>query len=169
MLPIIKLLPLTLDCSDEEYELTPEKKTDFFYIKPLYVEKKKNKYDEGKIYKLVSDQTTDVYYGSTCKSNLYARFVGHKSDYKKWLKEEKSNMTSFKLLKYDDCRIELVETYPCESREQLEKREGYYIKKYDCVNKIIPKGNTKEKIKCSVCCKLISKPNIKKHINTMHK
>jgi hypothetical protein len=37
--------------------------------------------------------------------------------------------------KYDDVRIELIEEYPCKNKMQLNKREGYYIRNNDCVNK----------------------------------
>ena len=38
----------------------------------------------------------------------------------------------------DNCKIELVEECPCESKEQLHKREGFYIQHNECVNKRIP-------------------------------
>jgi len=38
----------------------------------------------------------------------------------------------------ENCKIELVEEFPCESKEQLNKREGYYIQNNECVNKNIP-------------------------------
>jgi hypothetical protein len=28
----------------------------------------------------------------------------------------------------ENCKIELVEAYPCENKEELRKREGYWIK-----------------------------------------
>ena len=46
----------------------------------------------------------------------------------------------------ENCKIYLVELYPCKSREELEAREGYYIRNYNCVNKIIP-GRTKKEYK----------------------
>ena len=33
--------------------------------------------------------------------------------------------------------IELVENYPCNSKEELEKKEGEYIKNNECVNKLL--------------------------------
>ena len=42
----------------------------------------------------------------------------------------------------DNCKIELVELYPCNSKIELERREGHYIKDNECVNRIIV-GRTK--------------------------
>ena len=37
----------------------------------------------------------------------------------------------------ENCKIELVELYPCNSKEELRKKEGYWIKTETCVNKRI--------------------------------
>ena len=55
-------------------------------------------------------------------------------------KTHKSFYSSFILFaKYgiENCKIELVELYPCESREELKRREGYWIKNETCVNKCV--------------------------------
>ena len=44
----------------------------------------------------------------------------------------------------ENCKIELLEHFPCENRDELLKREGYYIKKTECVNKIVPGRTNKE-------------------------
>jgi hypothetical protein len=56
--------------------------------------------------------------------------------------------------KYDDVRIELIECFPCDNKEQLNKKEGEYIRKLDCVNRNIAgrtyrknREDNKEKIK----------------------
>ena len=38
----------------------------------------------------------------------------------------------------EDCKIELIENYPCNCKEELLRREGHYIKSIDCVNNVIP-------------------------------
>ena len=50
-------------------------------------------YQNGKIYKLVSSFTDEVYYGSTTQP-LHVRKGGHKKDYKGW-KNDKNEMTVF--------------------------------------------------------------------------
>ena len=100
---------------------------------------KVNFYQHAKVYKLISNQTDDVYYGSTCGS-LSKRIGVHKSSYKK-LGEEYAP-TAKQILKYKDCDIILVEEYPCDNKEQLHARERYHIENNPCVNKYIP-GRTK--------------------------
>ena len=40
--------------------------------------------------------------------------------------------------------IILVESYPCENKNELHSRERYYIENNNCVNKIIPTRTSKE-------------------------
>lgn len=87
-----------------------------------------NKYQNGKIYKITSKQTDDVYIGSTIQT-LPCRLQGHKTKYKC----DKS-ASSKALMKYDDVIIELVELYPCETREDLLWRERYWIENTKCIN-----------------------------------
>jgi hypothetical protein len=94
------------------------------------------KYAEGKIYKITSQMTDKIYIGSTCQS-LYARLNGHRNDIRTM------NISSSKILQYTDAKIELIEAYPCESRTELEKREGYYIREHsDIVVNICVAGRT---------------------------
>ena len=86
-------------------------------------------YQNGKIYCLRSHQTDKIYIGSTIQK-LYRRMNSHKNTYKNGL----DNTTSKEILCYDDCYIELLENYPCNSKEELHKREGELIKQMDCVN-----------------------------------
>jgi len=44
---------------------------------------------------------------------------------------------SGEILQYPDAYIELIENFPCENKEQLNKREGEIIRSMDCVNKRI--------------------------------
>jgi hypothetical protein len=94
-------------------------------------------YQKGKIYKLWSPSKNLVYYGSTVQT-ISLRLLGHLS--KK--KDKTYNCSSFVILDCDDYKIELVEEYPCNNRQELMKKEGEYIKNNDCVNKYIA-GRTK--------------------------
>ena len=78
-------------------------------------------YQNGKIYKLVNNTTTDVYYGATC-SRLSDRLSEHKSVFKKG-----KYMTSRKIFEGGDVSIILVETYPCDSKDELTARERFWI------------------------------------------
>ena len=37
----------------------------------------------------------------------------------------------------ENCKIELVENYACNSKEELNAREGFYIQNNECVNKLV--------------------------------
>lgn len=98
-----------------------------------------DKYQNGKIYKLTSNFTNKIYIGSTvCKLNH--RFRGHIYSYNNNYKY----CTSYKLLKYADVKIELIENYPTTSKYLLQLRESYWIKKLFCVNKVIPTRTKKQ-------------------------
>jgi len=99
-------------------------------------------FKQGKIYCLRSHQTGDIYIGSTCQP-LPKRKGDHKKKYKRWKNGKTHYVTSFELLKYDDCYIELIEECPCDNRNQLERREGQLIREMDCVNKLVA-GRTKK-------------------------
>ena len=78
------------------------------------MENNENKYQRGKVYKLISNQTDAVYYGSTIEDTLTNRLSGHRRGYKCWLNgKHYYYVTSFEILKYEDCKIILVESYPC--------------------------------------------------------
>jgi hypothetical protein len=93
----------------------------------------------GKIYKLVGYGLT--YYGST-NSSLGTRKSHHKNCYKRFLEGKDNRNTALDILeKGDDWDIELVEEV--EDGYQLLKREGFYIKNNECVNKRVA-GRTKK-------------------------
>jgi len=103
-----------------------------------------NKYLRGKIYKLISNQTNEIYIGSTCEPYLCNRLAGHKRHYKCYQNGKYHYVTSFKLIAYDDVQIILIEDYPCDRKDQLLQRESYWIQLLDCVNKIIPSRTLKQ-------------------------
>lgn len=90
-------------------------------------------YQNGKIYKLWTYESDDIYIGSTTQL-LCQRLSGHK------LKKDCTSSVLFE--KSNNVMIELIEEYPCENKEKLNKREGELIRELNCVNKIIP-GRTK--------------------------
>jgi hypothetical protein len=91
-----------------------------------------NKYYNGKIYQIVSFSHPElVYYGSTIQS-LSNRMCCHRKNYKQGY-----YVSSSELFKYDDVKILLIENYKCNNREELNKREGEYIRNNECVNKVI--------------------------------
>src|SRR3990167_8898674 len=100
-------------------------------------------YSNSKIYTIRSYSTDMVYIGSTTQS-LSVRMAEHRCDYKRYLAGKFNNVTSFEIVKFDDAYIELLEDYPCNSTEQLHKREGELIRNTKCVNKNIAGQGKKE-------------------------
>ena len=94
-------------------------------------------YQKGKIYKLWSPQGTEeeIYIGSTC-DELRKRKNHHKN----------TNFCNSRILfeKYDDIRIEVLEEYPCNNKNELIKKEGEYIRNNKCLNSHIPTRTAKE-------------------------
>ena len=99
------------------------------------MEKTENKYQRGKIYKIISNQTNDVYYGSTIEPYLTNRLSKHRQSYKSWLNGKYCYTTSFEIVKFEDAKIILVEDFSCNTKDHLLAREQYYIDNNDCVNK----------------------------------
>jgi len=99
-----------------------------------------NKYENGKIYTLrCHDDQTLIYVGSTTQP-LYKRFFQHKRDsiqHKERLLYVKINEFGF-----EKFYIELYELYSCNSKEELNKREGEIIRQIGTLNMEIA-GRTK--------------------------
>lgn len=99
-------------------------------------------YSNGKIYAIRSPHTEEVYIGSTV-STLSKRMGQHREKFNLWKKGKQHYFTCFKLLDLGDAYIELIEEYPCENKNQLERREGQIMREtVNCVNKQIA-GQTK--------------------------
>ena len=94
-------------------------------------------YANGKIYKIVDNTSEKVYIGSTCKT-LKHRLSGHVSAYKKFIKGKYHYITSFDIFKNDDYEILLVESFPCNFKDELLARERYWTNKVNCINKYKP-------------------------------
>jgi hypothetical protein len=116
-------------------------------------------YKNGKIYCLFYNNY--YYIGSTTNSLEYRRNQ-HIKDFKYNIN---MSVSSKKILELSlDCEIKLVEQYSCNSRKELEKREGFYIKEYkkkygnNCVNKCIAGRTQKE-----YCDEPIHKQNKKEY------
>ena len=94
-------------------------------------------YSKSKIYIIRSYETDEVYIGSTIEP-LNKRISQHRASFKRFMNNKGHYYTSFKLIEHADHYIELYEVYPCENKEQLNKREGEIIRNTcNCVNKYI--------------------------------
>jgi predicted GIY-YIG superfamily endonuclease len=112
-------------------------------------------YQNAKIYRLVCDDTNLVYYGATTQK-LCKRLAGHKS---------RRTCTSRYLFEVGNVQIFLVENFPCNSKEELDARERYYIENNECVNKQYDPANIEYRRQK----KEEWRKQNKEHINTYHK
>ena len=98
-------------------------------------------YQDGKIYKIVCNITDECYIGSTCEPRLARRLAKHVSDFKSWKEGKRHKISSFDIIENGNYQILLIETYPCNSKDELTAREGEVIRqsKLDCqcVNRYI--------------------------------
>lgn len=99
-------------------------------------------YQQGKIYKITSGNLT--YIGSTCRT-LEKRLKGHISSYQHWCSHTHLRVCrAYLLIETGSYIITLIETYPCNSKKELECRERFYIENTVCVNKNLPTRSKNE-------------------------
>jgi hypothetical protein len=93
-----------------------------------------NKYENGKIYTIRSPHT-DKYYICSTIASLKKHFYQHKSGLYK----------SKEIIDAGDAYIELLENFPCKSKNELEKREGELLRQFK--NEIVNYRNCDQKYK----------------------
>jgi hypothetical protein len=79
------------------------------------------------IYKIISKNTEKIYIGSTCFS-IYDRLNKHILDNEFYNKYKEHYVSSYEIIKYGDCNIELLESFDNIEKKELEKKESEYIK-----------------------------------------
>ena len=106
-----------------------------------------NKFQNAKIYKITDIGYNKCYIGSTCEE-LSQRMARHRRKYKSFLSGGKEAHTrSFDLFNeygVENCKVELIEYYKCDTLQELRKREGEHIKNTECVNKLVAGRTDKE-------------------------
>ena len=102
---------------------------------------------DGKIYKIVCNITDECYIGSTTEPTLARRLAGHVSNYKRWKLGKHHKNSSYDMIDRGYYQIYLIESYPCNSKDELTSREGEIIRQYksecECINRKI-EGRTKK-------------------------
>jgi len=95
-------------------------------------------YQNSKIYKLYSPSKNLTYYGSTTEP-LSVRYAKHTYTFRNPNKYNGVRDAN-KIIECGDYKCELVETYPCNNKQELQLKEAEYIRNNDCINKHIPTG-----------------------------
>ena len=106
-------------------------------------------YANGKIYKIASHCGDKIYIGSTCQHTLAKRMTIHRQGYRTWIKNKCKKVSSFELFDeygLENCFIELIELFPCNSKDELHKAEGKWIRELKCVNKYIAGRTRQERV-----------------------
>lgn len=99
-------------------------------------------YQQGKVYLIMANNEDCLpYISSTCKRLLSQRMSSHHQDYKKWAKDpEKYSkpfcplFNLFEKYGFENCYIELIEIFPCNSKNELKTRERRWINDIKCIN-----------------------------------
>ena len=107
-------------------------------------------YSTSKVYKIISNCGDMIYVGSTTKPYLSARLAQHKTCYKAYKNGTQRYISSYNLFDTygaDNCEIVLLETCPCNNKDELKLKERFYIESLSCVNKNIPSRTREESVK----------------------
>lgn len=104
-----------------------------------------NAFQTSRVYALRCLETDTIYVGSTIQP-LEVRFKQHQTAYKSYMKGGKySYCSSFEIIQFMTCDIELLEDVNCDTRTELEQYEKYHIESNNTVNINIPARSDEEK------------------------
>jgi len=108
-------------------------------------------YGKGKIYKIVADTEEEYkpYVGSTIQG-LAERMAGHRASYSSWKKGKLCKCLSYDLFDkfgIENCKIILLEEYPCDSKMKLLMKEREWFDKIENCNKLKPFVSKEERNK----------------------
>ena len=99
-------------------------------------------YSNGKIYKIepLNADVGDCYIGSTTKELLSQRMSAHRNEFRcsqKGLRRKTMSHYLFSKYGVDICNISLIESCPCNSKDELLARESYHQNAMKNINKCI--------------------------------
>jgi hypothetical protein len=101
-------------------------------------------YKLGKIYAIECNVTGQKYIGSTCEPTLSKRLTKHVGNYRCYLKGTYHYVSSFKIFENGNYFIVLLETYPCDTKDELLARERYWCNELECINQCKNQGMINE-------------------------
>ena len=104
------------------------------------------KFSKAKVYKITDVNYTKCYIGSTCEE-LSQRMARHRYKFNQHINHGKESYRTANALFHEfgveNCKIELIEAFPCNNAMELHRREGQHIKAHICVNKNVA-GRTQQ-------------------------
>jgi hypothetical protein len=100
-------------------------------------------YANGKVYAIICRKTDRRYIGSTCEPTIAKRLAQHVKSFKQW-KEGKRYFSSYDIIKDGDYYIVLLESYPCNSKDELRMCEQKHINLNENINMMKAYQTTEE-------------------------
>ena len=98
-------------------------------------------YSNGKIYKILDFSNNNFYVGSTTQERLCSRLAEHVGDLKCYMRGTKQKYcASMEIIINENYKIFLLETYPCNSKDELNMKEQEHMDKLRC-DKMVNKRN----------------------------
>jgi len=101
-------------------------------------------YKKGKIYVIRCRSNNKLIYVGSSTQTLSQRMAGHRCDCNKGRYSRCSLYNYIIDNNWDDWYIELYELFPCNSREELDKKEGEVIREIGTINKRIAGRSLKD-------------------------
>jgi hypothetical protein len=101
-------------------------------------------YSLGKVYAIICRKTGRQYIGSTCEPTLARRLSGHVSSFKYYMEGKGNYFSSFEIIKDNDYYIVLLESYPCNSKDELRMCEQKHINLNENINMMKAYQTTEE-------------------------
>ena len=98
-------------------------------------------YKNSKIYAIKSEQAQKYYIGATTK-RLCQRMAQHRQNYNKYINKLIEYDSSFDILKFSDAQIQLLESFECNNKDELNTKLLSYIESYK--DKIVNKPKEKK-------------------------
>ena len=107
-----------------------------------------------KVFKIQNLDGSKVYIAGTNKKYLCQRMDTLRNNFKKWKKGEQNHIRCFDLFTefgVANCGIVLLESFPCNSKDELNAKTLHWVQMTECLNKT---ERTKE-IKCTIIKKCL--------------
>lgn len=87
-------------------------------------------YKNSKIYAIKSSQANKYYLGATTK-RLCQRMAQHKQNYNKYVQQKIGDFdSSFEVLQFTDAQIQLLESFECNTKDELNAKLNKYMETY---------------------------------------
>jgi hypothetical protein len=86
-------------------------------------------YNNSKIYAIKSTQANKYYIGATTK-RLCQRIAQHKQNYNKFVQNLADYDSSFDILQFSDAQIQLLESFECKNKDELNAKLQTYMSSY---------------------------------------